>query len=230
MSSDLHHLGAAYALNALEPHERRSYEGHYPTCDICAAEVSAFRETAAELAAAVAAEPPTDLKAAVMAEIGSTRQMSPSTGPRDELAARRGMGRALPAVAALIALVVGLAAGLLLQRDSGSGVDSVLAADDVVLVDLAGEAGTVLLAWSADRGEVAVVATGLPELASGLGYQLWLIDDDGVVPSRVLEVSSGAVSAAFGAPEGVPLAWGITVEPLAGSNEPTTPVLYVGEV
>ena len=39
MNADLHHLAAAYALDALDDIERHEFERHYPTCDICSGEV-----------------------------------------------------------------------------------------------------------------------------------------------------------------------------------------------
>ena len=69
MTQDLHHLAAAYALDALEPDERAAFEAHYPSCEICSREVVEFRQTAAVLAAQTATPPPADLRAAVMAEV-----------------------------------------------------------------------------------------------------------------------------------------------------------------
>ena len=58
MTDDLHHLAAAYALDALDESQRAEFEAHYPTCEICSAEVAEFRDVAATLAAAEAVEPP----------------------------------------------------------------------------------------------------------------------------------------------------------------------------
>ena len=44
---------------------------------MCRPEVAGFRETLSQVAASVAVDPPASLKASVMAEIGSTRQLSP---------------------------------------------------------------------------------------------------------------------------------------------------------
>ena len=74
---DIHQLGAAYALDAVDEHERAEFEAHYPTCPVCRPEVAGFRETLSQVAAAVAVSPPAALKANVMAEIGETRQLSP---------------------------------------------------------------------------------------------------------------------------------------------------------
>ena len=77
MTSDLHHLAAAYALDALDVDERAAFEAHYSTCEICRTDVVDHRETAAGLAAGVAARPSDEVKRRVMAEISATRQLSP---------------------------------------------------------------------------------------------------------------------------------------------------------
>ena len=44
---DIHHLSAAYALDALDERERMAFEAHYPSCDVCRADVIDFRDTIA---------------------------------------------------------------------------------------------------------------------------------------------------------------------------------------
>ena len=45
MTGDLHHLAGAYTLDALDDDERRAFEEHYPTCDICRAEVEDIHQS-----------------------------------------------------------------------------------------------------------------------------------------------------------------------------------------
>ena len=42
---DIHHLAAAYVLDALDPRERDEFETHYGACDVCRDDVVAFRRT-----------------------------------------------------------------------------------------------------------------------------------------------------------------------------------------
>ena len=84
MTDDVHALAAAYALDALDPEERRRFESHYPDCETCAAEVREFRATASHLGATVPAPLPGDLKARVMADVGRTRQLPPKVVPMAE--------------------------------------------------------------------------------------------------------------------------------------------------
>jgi anti-sigma-K factor RskA len=48
--SEIHEQAAAYALDALDPEDRWTYERHLDTCDRCREEVATLRELAGELA------------------------------------------------------------------------------------------------------------------------------------------------------------------------------------
>lgn len=71
---DLHSLAAPYALDALEPGERRRFEKHLGKCDRCAAEVRALTEDAVRLAWSTAAQPPPALRGRVLAAVRATPQ------------------------------------------------------------------------------------------------------------------------------------------------------------
>src|SRR4029450_9382026 len=55
---ELHDLAAAYALNALDPEDRWTYERHLDTCEPCREEVASLRESAAQLAYAAGGRAP----------------------------------------------------------------------------------------------------------------------------------------------------------------------------
>ncbi|MGM0357960.1 RskA family anti-sigma factor, partial [Streptomyces sp. ECR3] len=55
---DPHSLAAPYALDALEPEERRRFEKHLCRCERCAAEVRALSEDAVRLAWSTSAPAP----------------------------------------------------------------------------------------------------------------------------------------------------------------------------
>lgn len=73
---DLHSLAAPYALDALEPDERRRFEKHLTGCDRCAAEVRALAEDAVRLAWSQAAQPPAHMRSRVLAAVQRTPQES----------------------------------------------------------------------------------------------------------------------------------------------------------
>src|SRR4051812_44056536 len=99
---EIHHLGAAYALDALDDRERAAYEAHFATCEICRTEVGEYRAAAADLATLTATPPPADVKARVMGDIATTRQLSPLPPAVVRLADRR-PNRAVMAILAIAA-------------------------------------------------------------------------------------------------------------------------------
>lgn len=69
---DLHDLSALYAVDALDPAERAAFESHLAGCPPCRAEVAGFADTTAQLAAAVALDPPPALRTSVLDAIHGT--------------------------------------------------------------------------------------------------------------------------------------------------------------
>ena len=59
---DVHHLAAAYALDALDDRERIAFEAHYGSCEVCRNDVLEFRQTLTQVADSLVAPPPTSLK------------------------------------------------------------------------------------------------------------------------------------------------------------------------
>jgi anti-sigma-K factor RskA len=73
-SDDLHSLAAPYALDALEPHERRRFEKHLKGCDRCAAEVRVLSEDAVRLAWSTTALAPPGLRDRVLTAVRNIPQ------------------------------------------------------------------------------------------------------------------------------------------------------------
>lgn len=232
MSADLHHLSAAYALDALDEVERQRFENHFPTCEICSADVQDFRKVAGALASSTATTAPATLKASVMAEIGQTRQLSPRVA--SEPTPGRGnplSGRVIAAVAAAVVLVAGVLA-VTLPGSNPPSFNEVANAPDAVVTALRaqvdGQAGDLQIVWSDDLDGVAVVGSNLDDPGIGMAYALWFVVDDGVVPAGLFVPQNGSVSTAFGIDDVDTDGWGITIEPSGGSEQPTTPILFTG--
>lgn len=232
---DLHHLAAAYALDALEPDERMAFEAHYHDCDICTGDVVNFRATLAALGELSAAAPPAELRARVLQQVAQTRQLSPRVIPWTP--------RRRPswlAAAASVVLIVATTA-FFVGRDSNTGdafaeqLEQVLAEPDVRVVDLAatsGGTGHIRVAWSAGMSQAAVIGSDLPAPAAGSVYELWLIADSGPIPMRMLDgADEGELRRILSMPgsDGTPLRWGITIEPEAGSASPTGEILFLAD-
>ncbi|MBL1086244.1 anti-sigma factor [Streptomyces actinomycinicus] len=94
---DLHSLAAPYALDALEPGERRRFEKHLAGCDRCAAEVRDLAEDAVRLAWSAAAPAPAALRDRVLAAVRTTPQeQPPARASRQEQAPARERASQLP--------------------------------------------------------------------------------------------------------------------------------------
>src|SRR5688572_29742556 len=111
---EIHHLGAAYALDALDERERAAYEAHYTSCEICRTDVREFRQAAGELGSLTVRPPSPDLKAKVMAEIATTRQLSPLPPAVVRLADRRPSRVVTAAISVAAAGVLFVAGALVL--------------------------------------------------------------------------------------------------------------------
>ncbi|MFI7481124.1 anti-sigma factor domain-containing protein [Kocuria sp. M1R5S2] len=77
---DIHANAALYAVDALEPGERQTFEAHLSRCAPCREDVAAFGEVGGRLAAAAAAEPPPQLREDVLAAVRGTRPDAAATG------------------------------------------------------------------------------------------------------------------------------------------------------
>lgn len=230
---DLHHLAGAYALDALDAEERRAFEAHYPTCEICKAEVQDFRAIAAALAEGVEAAPRAELKTQIMAEVTQTRQVSPLL-PEAAIDLsehrRRRIRRSAFLVAAAAALVVIL--GLVSLRSGPSQTDAeiVLAAPDAIVTTLEGEVGSLRIVWSDELDQVAIFGNDLPAPGEGMAYALWFVEDDGVTPAALFSTEDDMVRVVESIEDIDPTAWGVTIEPDTGSAQPTSEILYLGAI
>ncbi len=233
--SDIHHLAAAYALDALDASERAAYEAHFPTCEICRADVAEFRATLAELGATTNTPPPPDVKRRVMAEIATTRQLSPLpttvVRPSEGLSERRPRRVVVTALAIAAAAVCFLAGAVIFGARNDSFGDELAAMMDepgFTMVELTGEgSGSIQVAWT--PRQAAVIGGDLPDPGEGRRYELWMIDDAGAHAMDMLDPADGGTVRRMLAVDGEPVAWGVTIEPASGSTVPTEPVLFQAE-
>jgi len=239
---DIHHLGAAYALDALDERERMAFEAHYPSCEVCRADVLAFRATLTEVAAAQSTVPSPTLKRRVMAEIAQTRQLSPLLPDRvtdlAERRRRRTMGGFLAAAAAVVLVISG---ALALRGgdppEYAEALAEVLGQPDARVLTLdagdrraAGDGGVVKVAWSSTGRMAVLVADGLPTAPDGAAYELWLIADGEPQPMNVLEAAADGELRVVLDIDDSPDSWGVTIEPADGSPAPTGEILFLGTV
>jgi len=221
--SDIHALSGAYAVDALDEHERELFEQHLAECGDCRAEVDSLREAAATLTSTAPTAPPPSVRDAVLAGISTVRPLPPVLP-----AARARRTRRLPRLLAAAAAVVAVAgAGVVVTQpweDDArrlSAAERVIEADDArsVTVRLDGASATVY--HSASQGRAAIVTEDLPAPPAGKVYELWLQVAGAMVPAGLMP-AAGDQERLLDGDASRATAAGITVEPAGGSRRPTS--------
>ncbi|HEY7635112.1 MAG TPA: anti-sigma factor [Gemmatimonadales bacterium] len=252
-------LAAAYALGALEPGEARRFEAFLAGSPEAQREVAEFREVAALLALGEAdTAPGANLRDRVLARVGGEKTRAL---PVAEPTARRRIPWLMwGALAASLALAVGLAAEVLSQRQDLADLKGEVANRDQVLAErlqqLRAREATlnalmepgvelyqlsasgdpepgIQLFWNREKNVAIVHGFRLKPVPSGHAYQLWFIEDGKPVPSVTFkpEPSGHAKVEGVTVPTAGELsAAAITVEPEGGSPQPTSPILLVGSL
>jgi anti-sigma-K factor RskA len=216
----VHELTAAYALDALDPHDEREYEEHLRACERCRSELSSFRGTTASLAYAVAAPPPPPaLRARIMEQAQAERS---NVVPLRRRWVVPTLGAAA-AVAAAVAIGLGIWAASLHSDLSGTRnalsrqqtIARVLGDPNSQASVINGAGGTLVVAPSR-QGVLAISNIG--PAPHGKTYEAWVIK--GKTPKRAgLFQRSGQVLLARSVPKGALVA--VTVEKAGGVNAPT---------
>lgn len=232
MSIDIHALSGAYALGALDAAEAADFEEHLRGCDPCRAEVGEFREVAARLGESLSERPPAALRERVLAQADRTRQDPPLP---QRLDARRPSRTRRVVLGLAAAVLVGIAGVVGVQALDEETAPAPALAAPAAEVFSAGDAesvavptttgGTLKVAVSKGRGEMAVDARELPDPGEGKVYQLWTGDGEEMIDAGVLP--PGTTGAAMPLPEEGDTV-NVTVEPAGGSEQPTSdPIVTV---
>ncbi len=251
MTNDLHHLAAAYALDALDDTERDDFETHYPTCSICSQEVADFHVTASVLAGSTATDAPEHLRAGVLTAIAEVRQVAPIVAANQDdpaltsevadLATHRQRGHrldrspkwVLPLAASAAAVVVAVLATVAIL-DSGTAPDplaEVLSAPDAIVTTVVGEAGALQVVWSGDQDRVAVFGNNVADLDPDTTFELWFVLADGsVTRAGLFQSADGVVRKTWTTEDHDAVGFGVTVEPAGGSAQPTSAIIYLGDI
>jgi anti-sigma-K factor RskA len=239
-------LTSAYALDALEEPDRTRLEAHLLECEECAAEVRSWADVTAVLAyAAPPVEVPPEVRARVVQSVSGTASQD-TTAQVIQGRFSRPSTTKIPAplgpwllAAASLLLAVGLGVYSLQLRRLASETGTVvvvLAASDLVRVDLAGQVvapqASARAFWSQAQGLV-FTASNLPPLPSGRTYQLWIISGETPVGAGLLKPGQdGRAHAVFSPPAGISraAAMAVTSEPDGGVPAPTGDKFLVGLV
>jgi anti-sigma-K factor RskA len=244
-SPDIHALGGAYALDAVDDLERVAFDRHLAECETCALEVAEYRETVTRLAEGAWSVPPPRMRERVLARAAATSQQPPN-GHRRGVASPVARWRRLTAAAAVVGVLgIGAAATtyavqeqrlddqrttVALAQERADRIQAVLAAPDAALHggELAGGGRvTVVVSDTEDAG--VVVLADAPAPGPDRAYQLWLVPDDSVAPVSAGVLPAGEVQATQ-LIEGVRgrAAFAVSLEPAGGSPVPsTTPLVGI---
>lgn len=202
-------LAAGHALHALSVDDEARYiealRAH-PEWEPIADEDA---ETAGALAdAGVPDVPSAGVRDALLDRIASMPQL-PAEAPESagheasaspqtrENRTRPRSARILFALAAGIALVVGIGFGSMMLNDYLTRPASVVALDEIEASSDAAHAsapvgdGTATIHWSSELGAAVLVADGLEPLESDRTYQLWFVRGETALPAGVFEPESG---------------------------------------
>ena len=241
MSTDIHALVGAYAVDALDDLERAQFERHLAECSACQTEVAGLQEAAGVMGSLATTQPPASLRDSVLAGITTVRPLPPevpTSAPTSESAPAAGgrsrfRPRLLVAAAAAVIIVGGGATAVVQpwqddtsqgQRSAGDRVRA--AADAETYTQSFPDGSKATLVRSKSQNAAVLTTVDMADAPEGSIYELWLIHDDQMVPAGLMSggdhevLLEGDAASANG--------FGITVEPDGGSDEPTSdPIVAV---
>jgi anti-sigma-K factor RskA len=208
---ELHDLAAAYALDALDPEERWTYEQHLYRCERCREEVARLRETASELAyVPEGPAPPPELRERILREARAGRSAEVRPIRRRWLFP----ATAATAVAASIA-AVGLALWGISERNDAPVQQRVVAVE--------GAPGNLIVA-----GDEATLVVCLDEAPAGKTYEAWVIEAETPRPAGLF--AGGCQSVQIQEPVSSGNTVAVTLEDEGGVPAPTSDVLLSASV
>jgi anti-sigma-K factor RskA len=231
MSTDLHTLAGAYALDALSPEEAENFGHHLEECTACREEVGEFRDVAAQMGESESIAPPPYLKARVLSAADEVAQLPPRVVPITAAPSRRWRPRILAAAAAVV-LMLGVGVGIRISQNNDNGsvmassVARVFHAPDArqATVDTA-NGGKLTVAASPALHRMAVDTSKLKPLSGRQVYQIWAVAGGKATSVGVLTDLGGGAAMPMPAPH---TDVAITIEPAGGSKQPTTrPIVTV---
>jgi anti-sigma-K factor RskA len=204
----IHELTAAYALDALDADEARAYERHLAHCEQCQRELAMLAYAATSLAyAPPPADPAEALRERILVAARAERPNVVPLRPRRRAYALR--VAAIAAAAAVVGLVVWNVA---LQNRLDRAHEALRG------VAVHGATGSVVVS---PDGQGTLVLTSLAAPPSGKTYEAWVIDHGKAKPAGLF---GGGKTVVVHLRPHVPRGSivGVTVEPAAGSPQPTT--------
>ena len=246
-------LAAVYAVGALDGDDLARFEAHLAEgCERCETIVRESREALTRMAlAATAAVPPPAVKAALQARIDAATRPSAR-------ASRRGWLTWAAATAAVVALAVMLASGVVasryekqlgqMARETGRERERLQAQEaalrtQVAAMELlrdpatrvielrspAGSGATARMIWN-DKAGGHLLAANLPPAPEGKAYELWALGGEAPRPAGLFTVDAeGRAAQNVDAGREPAKGFAVTLEPAAGVPAPTGPIVMASK-
>lgn len=227
-------LATPYALDALSTGERADVDRRVAAASAAVAtafhdEVRAVRETMAVVSAATSAEPPAALRSAILAAVEPAPGASSKGQPKGQPKGQSPWRTRIFAVAAALAIgLAGFGLGVLSrpQTTTQTVAEQVLSAPDMKTVSRPLGTGQATVMFSRDRNAGVLVMNNVPPPETGTVYQMWLLGADGPKSAGTMDAAKvRPTTTATVGDLGTCRALAFTVEPGAGSPQPTTPIL-----
>jgi anti-sigma-K factor RskA len=225
---DLMTLATPYALHAVSQAENDDIERQLTTApDLVLRaftdEVRAVRETMAVVSSATAIDPPDQLRDRLLAAVNDGAPVRRLNPPQ-----RRNWRSIVMSAAA--ALVVGLTVvgiGWAIRPEpKPTTAEQIFAASDVRTVSgPIPTGGTATVVFSRERNAAVLVMNNVAPPRAGTVYQMWLVNSERARSAGTMDAAAVAPSTTAVLPDlGDSTALAFTVEPGAGSSQPTSPI------
>jgi anti-sigma factor RsiW len=226
METGVHELTPGYALDALDPEERRAYEAHLSSCERCQNDLASFWETTEALAVAASGPVPSpELRDRILAVARAER---PVVVP---LESRRPRAVPVLAAAAAMAALVAVAVGFWASRISDDLDEARLALEHermaaAVLADPASrtvalQAGEGRLVVDPD-GRAVLVLDGLDAAPSEKAYEAWIVESGTPRPAGLFPGHDGLDVVGLDGTVGKGDVVAVTIEKKSGVKKPST--------
>lgn len=225
---DLMTLATPYALHAVSQAENDDIERQLTTAPelvlrAFADEVRAVRETMAVVSSATAIEPPDGLRDRLLAAVNDNapgRRLNPPQR-------RNWRSIVMSAAAALVVglIVVGIGWAIRPEPKSTTAEQIFTASDVRTVSGPIPTGGTATVVYSRERNAAVLVMNNVAPPRAGTVYQMWLVNSERARSAGTMDAAAVAPSTTAVLPDlGDSTALAFTVEPGAGSSQPTSPI------
>jgi anti-sigma-K factor RskA len=235
MEPGIHELTAAYALDALDPGERRAFEEHLRECERCQEELASFASVTEALAVGASGPVPSPALRGRIVDAARAEPQVVVPFERPRRSVLPAVAAAVAAVAAVAALAVGLwAAKLSSDLDEARSaleqqreVAAVLGDPDAETVGLAAGQGRLVVD---PDGQAVLVVDGLGVAPAGKTYEVWVIEGENApVPAGLFPGQEERDHVLVEEPVDAGAVVAVTVEDAGGVDAPSSQPVVASE-